>query len=247
VTTDELPQWLRATLRLRELILEGALRGGERVSEVPLAAQLGVSRTPLRLALARLEHEGLLDPAPGGGFAVASFTLEEAADAIDLRGVLEGTAARLAAERLEDPGELEAMHGCVAQIDALIRPERPAIEAFERYVELNERFHELLLGLAKCRALDTAYAGVLALPFASPSAFVLLQSELPESHRILYLAQAQHRGMLEAIELREGARAEALGREHARLARRNLDVVLGSHRALERLPGAALIRTNGSR
>jgi GntR family transcriptional regulator of vanillate catabolism len=136
----------------------------------------------------------------------------------------------------------------VAQIDALIRPERPAIAAFERYVELNERFHELLLALAKCRALDTAYAGVLALPFASPSAFVLLQSELPESGRILYLAQAQHRGMLEAIEAREGARAEALGREHARMARRNLDVALdGSHRALERLPGAGLIRTNGSR
>ena len=90
-----LPQTLRATLRLRELILEGALRGGERLSEVPLAAELGVSRTPLRLALARLEHEGLVEPASGGGFVVCSFTLAEAADAIDLRGVLEGTAARL--------------------------------------------------------------------------------------------------------------------------------------------------------
>jgi GntR family transcriptional regulator, vanillate catabolism transcriptional regulator len=88
---------------------------------------------------------------------------------------------------------------------------------------------------------------VLALPFASPSAFVLLESELPESHRILYVAHTQHRAMLEAIELREGARAEALAREHARLARRNLEVVLRSERALERLPGAALIRSNGSR
>jgi GntR family transcriptional regulator, vanillate catabolism transcriptional regulator len=244
--SEGLPQTLRATLRLRELILEGALRGGERLSEVPLAAELGVSRTPLRLALARLEHEGLVEPAPGGGLAVCSFTRAEAADAIDLRGVLEGTAARLAAERLEDPNELEAIHGCVAQIDALVRPDRPAIEAFERYVELNERFHTLLLGLARSRALDSAYAGVLALPFASPSAFVLLESELPESHRILYVAHTQHRAMLEAIELREGARAEALAREHARLARRHLEVVLRSERALERLPGAALIRSNGS-
>jgi GntR family transcriptional regulator, vanillate catabolism transcriptional regulator len=241
-----LSQTLRATLRLRELVLEGELRGGERISELPLAAQLGVSRTPLRLALARLEHEGLLEQAPGGGFAVCSFTLEEVVDAIDLRGVLEGTAARLAAERLERPDELEAMHGCVAQLDAVVRPDRPAVEAFERYVELNERFHTLLLGLARSRALDTAYAGVLALPFASPSAFVRLQSELPESHRILYLAHMQHRGILEAIEHREGTRAEALAREHARLARRNLDVVLGSERVLERLPGAGLIRTNGS-
>jgi GntR family transcriptional regulator of vanillate catabolism len=241
-----LSQTLRATLRLRELILEGELRGGERISELPLAAQLGVSRTPLRLALARLEHEGLLEPAPGGGFAVCSFSLADVSDAIDLRGVLEGTAARLAAERFEGPAELEAMHGCVAQLDAVVRPDRPAVEAFERYVELNERFHTLLLGLARSRPLDMAYAGVLALPFASPSAFVVLQAELPESHRILYLAHMQHRGILEAIEHREGSRAEALAREHARLARRNLDVVLGSQRVLERLPGAGLIRTNGS-
>ena len=159
--------------------------------------------------------------------------------------MLEGTAARRAAERLEDPAELEAMHGCVAQLDALVRPDRPAIDAFERYVVLNERFHALLMELAKSRSLDAAYARVLALPFASPSAFVLLQSELPESHRVLYVAHTQHRGILEAIEQREGARAEALGREHARLARRNLDIALSSQRALERLPGAGLITIDG--
>ena len=244
--TPQLPQWLRATLRLRELVLDGELSGGERLSEVPLAAQLGVSRTPLRLALARLEHEGLVEPAPGGGFAVCSFSRAEAADAIDLRGVLEGTAARLAAERLEDPNDLEAMHGCVAQLDAVVRPDRPAVAAFERYVELNERFHTLLLGLARSRALDTAYAGVLALPFASPSAFVHVHAGLPESHRILYVAQSQHRAILEAIELGEGARAEALAREHARLARGNLDAALGTPQGLERLPGGGLIRINGS-
>jgi GntR family transcriptional regulator of vanillate catabolism len=166
-------------------------------------------------------------------------------DAIDLRGVLEGTAVRLAAERLGDPGELEAIHGCVAQLDALVRPDRPAIEAFERYVKLNARFHRLLVQLANSRALEKAIARVEALPFASPSAFVQVQAELPESHRILYVAQTQHRGMLEAIELGEGSRAEALAREHARLARRNLDVALTSEGALDRLPGASLIVLEG--
>ena len=240
-----LPQTLRATLRLRELILEGELRGGERLAELPLAAQLRVSRTPLRLALAQLEHEGLVGTLPGGGFAVCTFTLDEVTDAIDVRGVLEGMAARLAAERLEDPSELEAVHGCVAQLDALVRPDRPAIEAFERYVKLNGRFHRLLVQLAKSRAVETAIARVQALPFASPSAFVQVQASLPESHRILYLAHDQHRGMLEAIELGEGFRAEALAREHARLARRNLDVALRSEHALERLPGASLIVLEG--
>jgi GntR family transcriptional regulator, vanillate catabolism transcriptional regulator len=239
------PQTLRATLRLRELILEGRLRGGERVSELPLAAELEVSRTPLRLALAQLEHEGLLEALPGGGFAVSTFTREEVADAIDMRGVLEGTAARLAAERLGDPGELEAIHGCVAQLDALVRPDRPAIEAFDRYVKLNARFHRLLVQLAKSRPLEQAIARVEALPFASPSAFVQVQADLPESHRILYVAQTQHRGILEAIELGEGSRAEALAREHARMARRNLDVALTSEGGLERLPGASLIVLEG--
>ncbi|HZC14622.1 MAG TPA: GntR family transcriptional regulator [Thermoleophilaceae bacterium] len=240
-----LPQTLRAKLRLRELILDGGLRGGERLSEQPLAARLGVSRTPLRLALGQLEHEGLLEAVPGGGFAVSTFTLQQVEDAIDLRGLLEGMAARLAAERLEDAAELEAMHGCVAQLDALVRPDRPAIEAFERYVKLNARFHLLLSKLAKSRALETAIAQVEALPFASASAFVLAQAELPESHRILYVAQVQHRGILESIEYGEGSRAEALCREHARLARRNLDVALTSERALDQLPGASLIVLEG--
>jgi GntR family transcriptional regulator of vanillate catabolism len=82
---------------------------------------------------------------------------------------------------------------------------------------------------------------VLALPFASPNAFVLLQARLPESHRILYVAHTQHREILEAIELGEGFRAEALAREHARMARRNLDVALTSDGALENVPGASLI------
>jgi GntR family transcriptional regulator, vanillate catabolism transcriptional regulator len=242
---NSMPQALRAKLRLRELILEGGLMGGERVAELPLASQLGVSRTPLRLALAQLEHEGLLEALPGGGFAVSTFTQQQVTDAIDLRGVLEGTAARLAAERLEDPAELEAIHGCVAQMDALVRPDRPVIEAFGRYVKVNARFHLLLVKLAKSRVLESAIAHVEALPFASPSAFVQVQAELPESHRILYVAQTQHRAMLEAIEEREGSRAEAVAREHARIARWNLDVALRSERALQQLPGAGLIVLEG--
>ena len=240
-----MPQALRAKLRLRELILEGGLTGGERVAELPLSSRLGVSRTPLRLALGQLEHEGLLDPLPGGGFAVRTFTQQQVTDAIDLRGVLEGTAARLAAERLEDPAELEAIHGCVAQMDALVRADRPAIEAFGRYVKLNARFHLLLVKLAKSRALESAIAHVEALPFASPSAFVQVQAELPESHRILFVAQTQHRAMLEAIEDGEGSRAEAVAREHARIARSNLDIALRSERAMQQLPGAGLIVLEG--
>ena len=236
-----LSQNLAAALRLRELILEGELPGGARVAEVPLSERLGVSRTPLRLALAQLEHEGLLEPLAGGGFAVRLFSREQVVDAIDLRGLLEGAAARLAAERARESPQLEAMHGAVAQLDRVVGSGRLDPEAFERYVTLNERLHELLIAASGSEAVAAAYRRALGLPFASPSAFVLVQAELPASQRTLYVAQRQHRELLDAIAHGEGSRAEALGREHARLARENLDLALGTERTLARLPGAGLI------
>src|ERR1700755_135125 len=102
-------QIMRALLRLRELILSGEFEPGERMSELPLVERLGVSRTPLRLALATLEHEGLLRNLSGGGYAVRAFTQADMRDAVELRGVLEGTAARFAAERGAAPRELRSL------------------------------------------------------------------------------------------------------------------------------------------
>ena len=76
---------LRAQLRLRELILSGEFAPGERMSELPLVERLGVSRTPLRLALAELEHEGLLRTLTRGGYAVREFTQDDIRDAIERR------------------------------------------------------------------------------------------------------------------------------------------------------------------
>src|SRR5512143_3757926 len=96
---DGTSQSTRSLLRLRELILNGEFQAGARMSELPLVERLGVSRTPLRLALAELEHEGLLRSLSRAGYAVREFTQDDIRDAIELRGVLEGTAARFAAER----------------------------------------------------------------------------------------------------------------------------------------------------
>src|ERR1700704_2084456 len=102
-------QMMRALLRLRELILSGEFAPGERMSELPLVERLGVSRTPLRLALAGLEHEGLLRRLTRGGYAVREFTQDDIRDAIELRGVLEGTAARFAAERGPTRGDIRRL------------------------------------------------------------------------------------------------------------------------------------------
>ena len=111
-------QIMRAQLRLRELILSGEFEAGERMSELPLVDRLGVSRTPLRLALAGLEHEGLLRSLTGGGYAVREFTQADILDAIELRGVLEGTAARFAAER----GATRRPHRVVGLVPFFGRP-----------------------------------------------------------------------------------------------------------------------------
>ena len=94
-----LSQTVRVQLRLRELILAGELPPGARIAELALVERLGASRTPIRMALVRLQEEGLLDALPHGGFAVKDFSEADIHDAIELRGTLEGLAARLAAER----------------------------------------------------------------------------------------------------------------------------------------------------
>jgi GntR family transcriptional regulator, vanillate catabolism transcriptional regulator len=232
-------QTTKATLGLRELIFAGELEPEQRVPEIGLAERLGLSRTPLRLALATLAHEGLLRPLPGGGFVVCSFTLSDVTDAIELRGVLEGTAARFAAERLESPSELADLVEVTEQLDQVVAERGPALE---RYVELNDEYHAVLVTLAKSDALARAIANAVALPFASAGALLASQATLRREHEILLVAQHQHRMLLEAVGAGHGTRAEEIAREHARLAKLNLDLVLESEHALERLPGAPLLR-----
>ena len=229
----------KATLGLRELIFGGELAPEQRVPEIGLAEQLGVSRTPLRLALATLAHEGLLRALPGGGFVVCSFSLSDVADAIELRGVLEGTAARFAAERFVGEPELADLVAVTEQLDAVVGTRSPVLE---RFVELNDEYHRALVDLAKSDAITRAIANVVALPFASPGALLASQAALTREREILVVAQHQHRAMIEAVRAGHGARAEEIAREHARLAMLNLELVLASEPALDRLPGAPLLR-----
>jgi GntR family transcriptional regulator of vanillate catabolism len=232
-------QITRTQLRLRELILNGDYAPGARMSELPLVERLGVSRTPLRLALAGLEHEGLVRGLPGGGYVVREFTQADISDAIELRGVLEGTAARFAAERGPTARDLRALRTINDAIDEIVH--RNDYASFERFLELNERFHARMLKMARSPILVRALEGTVSLPFASPSAMVLAQAELPESRDILIIAHRHHAGLIEAIESRHSARAESLAREHARIALTNLEIVMRHREVLERLPGASLI------
>jgi GntR family transcriptional regulator, vanillate catabolism transcriptional regulator len=236
-------QTVRAQLTLRNMILSGGLRPGERISELQAVETTGASRTPVRMALVRLEEEGLLEAIPSGGFMVKAFSERDIVDSIEIRGTLEGVAARLAAERGVSVRDLEPLKQCLDEIDLLVRPDPLSVEAFPSYVTLNARFHVLLIELSRSAPLIRQIDRASALPFTSPSAFVKAQSALPEARAILLVAQDQHRVVIDAVENREGARAEAIMREHARLAARNLRLALRNKTHIDLLPGLALIKT----
>lgn len=231
-------QAVRVQLRLREMILAGELKAGSRITELAMVEKLGVSRTPIRAALIRLEQEGLLQQMRSGGFAIRQFSEADVADAIELRGAVEGLAARLAAERSAPAQALAQANQCLDEIDLLLQQSVLNEDAFTNYVRLNALFHSLLGQLSASPVIQRELERVCGLPFASPSGFVGVQANSLKARDMLIVAQDQHRQVIEAITHREGARAEAVMREHSRLAQRNLrDAV----RNTPDLPGVHLI------
>jgi GntR family transcriptional regulator of vanillate catabolism len=223
------------------MLLKGDFKAGERISELPLVARLGVSRTPIRLALDRLAHEGLLEVSPSGGFVVRAFTVSDIWDAIEMRGILEGTAARLAAERLTDPSELATLNGFRHQMEEY-DGKSCTIDAYARYLDLNEAFHSEVVNLAKSPILRRTLDHVMTLPFAQPSALVFVRAKIPELDSMFPVGQEQHRVIAEAIERRQSTRAEATAREHTTVTRRVLEIILSDRSMLSSVPGASLIR-----
>lgn len=232
----------RATLVLREMLLEGRFQPGERIREVPLAAELGVSRIPLRLVLERLAHEGLLDVRPTRGFVVQRFSTTDIYDGIELRGLLEGMAARLTAEKVQDSKDTLKLQGVHKELVRVVQRRKLTLECLEQFMELNGKFHAEILRLSDCRMLQRAMEHVCSLPFASPSAFVRRQYLAPESWDLFRMAIDQHQDILDAILNREATRAETLAREHARIARRNLESALKNDEIAEFVPEMRLIK-----
>ncbi|HUY03241.1 MAG TPA: GntR family transcriptional regulator [Rhodocyclaceae bacterium] len=241
----EATQTDRAVLGIRDLVLRGEFKAGERLPELALAELLGISRTPIRAALQKLAEEGLLEPAASTGYLVRSFSDNDIFDAIEVRGTIEGLAARLAAERGVSKLVLDEMRDTLAQIDLTLTKASPGAAHLSRYSALNGRFHALLLDASGSAMVARALVRVTSLPFAAADAFVAGQGEIPGSLEILRIAQLQHHEIVDAIEARSSARAEPLVREHARNARKNLELALRNGDAMKRFPGAPLIRRRG--
>lgn len=228
----------RCLRELRTRIVAGAFEGGARLREVPLSEALQVSRTPLRAALLRLEQEGLLETGKGG-YTVRRFSLDDALLAIELRGVLEGTAARIAAEQGVAEAKLAFLQRILDKLDEVLKT-----KAFEAYPTLNDSFHDRLSALCSSEFLKREIQRANALPFAAPSAFSSTEADAERFNNSLHVGQHQHHALLQAIRLGQGSRAEALAREHAQLARTNIELAYQERQTQHRdAPQLALVET----
>ncbi len=200
---------------LRQRLIGGHYPAGTRLAEIPVAQALGVSRTPVRLAFRTLEQEGLLEKAGARGFVVRAFSEADVWCAVEVRGVLEGLAARRLAERGLSDEQRRLLQGWLDEGERVLAAGRLDEVAIAAWSRLNEAFHRTIVEGTDSRVIADAIARNNHLPFASADSIVIDTGALDREYQKLRLAQMQHLLVFDALSAREGARVEMLMREHA--------------------------------
>ncbi len=209
------PEAASTVAALRQLIVDGRYPPGTRLAEIPVAATLGVSRTPVRLAFRTLQQEGLLERSGKRGLVVRAFTADDVRCAVEVRGVLEGLAARRLAEAGLDADQAAVLQRCLLDGETLLAKGRLAEDDVQHWARLNRVFHATIVGGTGSRVIADAIARNNHLPFASADSIAIDQQAPGREYRKLQLAQLQHRLIVDALTRRESARVETLMREHA--------------------------------
>lgn len=216
----------RATLRIREMILRGELAPGQRVPEDTIARQLGLSRTPVRQALPALAEEGLLVAAGRRGYAVRIFSINEIVSALDIRAMLEGMAARLLAERGIPTTLMRTLSHCLAEGDAIFAKDRFDEGDEILYGTMNENFHNAIIETADNSIVSELIARLHRIPFGSPAVIAFDQKSRSDMFKLLYHAHQQHHAIVDALEHRQGSRAEHLFREHVFSQKKSMNLTV---------------------
>ena len=206
---------IRVVTSLRKLILAGQYPPGTRVAEIPVAAELGVSRTPVRLAFRTLEQEGLLERAGARGYVVRSFSDADILCGLEVRGVLEGLAARRLAERGVSAEVQASLRRCLDEGAQLLAGGSLNEQAIAGWSATNAAFHNTIIGATESRAIADAIARNNHLPFASSDSIVIDRQALAAEYHKLRFAQMQHELIVDALLHHESARVDMLMREHA--------------------------------
>lgn len=221
----------RAYEQIREMIISGELASGDALGEEALAERCGVSRTPVRDALRRLEAEMLVRRTETQRSFVADWSLDDIEDVFDLRAILEARAARRAAVRMTDPA-LQSLRACNAAIARAIAKSPPDIDAF---LEGNREFHAAILAVAASPRLATLLNSLIEQPVVWRTAHQYGQDELRRSH-------GEHEELLAAFARRDGDWAESVMASHIRRA---FHAYADAHRGLSSMD--TVTRTKGVR
>jgi GntR family transcriptional regulator, vanillate catabolism transcriptional regulator len=212
---------------LRKMIIDGHYAAGERLAEIPVSEALGVSRTPVRLAFRTLEQEGLLEKTGKRGLVVRAISPTDVQCAIEVRGALEGLAARRLAERGLSAEQLATLKTCVAEGAQVLDKGHLVEEDIGAWSRLNETFHRTIVEGTDSRVIADAIARNDHLPFASASSISIDRHALKQEYEKLKLAQAHHALVVDALERGESARVEMLMREHAYVGFRYAELIAG--------------------
>jgi len=200
---------------LRKLIIDGHYPAGTRLAEIPVANALGVSRTPVRLAFRTLQQEGLLQTVGKRGIVVRAFSEHDVQCALEVRGALEGLAARRLAERGMPEAVCATLQGCLDEGASLLAKGHLTEDDIGRWSQLNDVFHRSIVESTESSVIADAIARNNHLPFASADSIIIDPNALDREYEKLRFAQLQHQLVFEALARRESARVEMLMREHA--------------------------------
>lgn len=186
---------------LERMILSGSIAAGERLNEISLAEQMGVSRGPVREAARSLEGDGLVRTVANQGVFVRKLSVEEALELYELRALIAGSmCARLA--QAAGPGILDELRSLTRDMDAAI-----ADGDEEQYFELNLDFHHRIAaasGMSRaCRLYDSLGKEVR-----------LLRHRVLTGDASLRLSNEEHHRIVDAIESGDADRANAEGADH---------------------------------
>lgn len=209
------------TDQLRAALLDGRFGPEQKLHEESLSAMLKVSRTPVRSALHALAAEGLLDYVPNRGYSVRSIDLEQLTAIFDVRGVLEGLAARRAAERGLSPELQATVVAALAEGDRVLAKGRLLVADRPIFSDVNARIHAAILAAADNRMVDDMLRMCHNIPATSDRN--VMWNDLPWLRR----SHDDHHRIFDAIMRREATRAEALMREHVHTVKLKREARLG--------------------
>ncbi len=186
---------------IREAIIDGTLKPRERLMEIQLAEELGVSRTPIREALRKLEMEGFIVMVPRKGAYVADLSIKDIADVFEIRSALEGLAASLAAERITDE-ELELMERYLVE-----KAEAIGANDMENLVTVDTKFHETIYQASRNERLTNIINNLREQIQRYRTTTLAYPGRMQES-------LDEHRAIVEALQARDTELARQLAGKH---------------------------------